>query len=310
MKKVFIDGSAGTTGLRIKERLSKRSDIELIILPEELRKDSEARKKALNECDIAFLCLPDAAAIEAVNMIENENVVVLDTSTAHRTDEGWAYGFPELSNEHFEKVASSKRIAVPGCHASGFIALTYPLVEKGIINKDTLLTCHSITGYSGGGKKMIAEYEDSERDTLFDAPRQYALGQTHKHIPEMTKVTGLENAPVFCPIVSDFYSGMVVTVPIFKNQLNSGFTAEDIKNAYKEKYTGEIVTYSESISESGLISANALSFKDSMQITVEGNDERILLIARYDNLGKGASGAALECMNISMGASPSEMLDI
>ena len=310
MKKVFIDGSAGTTGLRIKERLSKRSDIELIILPEELRKDSEARKKALNECDIAFLCLPDAAAIEAVNMIENENVVVLDTSTAHRTDEGWAYGFPELSKEHFEKVASSKRIAVPGCHASGFIALTYPLIENGIINKDTLLTCHSITGYSGGGKKMIAEYEDSERDTLFDAPRQYALGQTHKHIPEMTKVTGLENAPVFCPIVSDFYSGMVVTVPIFKNQLNSGFTAEDIKNAYKEKYTGEIVTYSESISESGLISANALSFKDSMQITVEGNDERILLIARYDNLGKGASGAALECMNISMGASPSEMLDI
>ena len=310
MKKVFIDGSAGTTGLRIKERLSKRSDIELIILPEELRKDSEARKKALNECDIAFLCLPDAAAIEAVNMIENENVVVLDTSTAHRTDEGWAYGFPELSNEHFEKVASSKRIAVPGCHASGFIALTYPLIEKGIIDKETLLTCHSITGYSGGGKKMIAEYEDSERDILFDAPRQYALGQTHKHIPEMTKVTGLENAPVFCPIVSDFYSGMVVTVPIFKSQLNSGFTAEDIKNTYKEKYTGEIVTYSESISESGLISANALSFKDSMQITVEGNDERILLIARYDNLGKGASGAALECMNISMGASPSEMLDI
>ena len=310
MKKVFIDGSAGTTGLRIKERLSKRSDIELIILPEELRKDSEARKKALNECDIAFLCLPDAAAIEAVNMIENENVVVLDTSTAHRTDEGWAYGFPELSDKHWEKVASSKRIAVPGCHASGFIALTYPLIEKGIIDKETLLTCHSITGYSGGGKKMIAEYEDSERDTLFDAPRQYALGQTHKHIPEMTKVTGLENAPVFCPIVSDFYSGMVVTVPIFKSQLNSGFTAEDIKNTYKEKYTGEFVTYSESISESGLISANALSFKDSMQITVEGNDERILLIARYDNLGKGASGAALECMNISMGASPSEMLDI
>ena len=284
--------------------------MELIILPEELRKDSEARKKALNECDIAFLCLPDAAAIEAVNMIENENVVVLDTSTAHRTDEGWAYGFPELSKEHFEKVATSKRIAVPGCHASGFIALTYPLIEKGIIDKETLLSCHSITGYSGGGKKMIAEYEDSERDTLFDAPRQYALGQTHKHLPEMTKVTGLENAPVFCPIVSDFYSGMVVTVPIFKNQLNSGFTAEDIKNAYKEKYSGEIVTYSESISESGLISGNALSFKDSMQITVEGNDERILLIARYDNLGKGASGAALECMNISMGASPSEMLDI
>ena len=310
MKKVFIDGSAGTTGLRIAERLSKRNDIELIKLPEELRKDNDARKKALNSCDIAFLCLPDAAAIEAVNMIENENVVVLDTSTAHRTNDNWAYGFPELSKEHFEKVASAKRIAVPGCHASGFIALVYPLIEKGIISKDTLLTCHSITGYSGGGKKMIAEYEDEERSSLFDAPRQYALGQTHKHLPEMDKVTGLTNAPIFCPIVSDFYSGMAVTVPIFKSQLNDGFTVEDIKKAYKEKYTGEIVTYLESIDESGLISANALSFKDSMQITVSGNDERFLLIARYDNLGKGASGAALECMNIVMGEKPSAMLDI
>ena len=310
MKKVFIDGSAGTTGLRIKERLSKRSDIELIVLSEELRKDSAARKKALNECDIAFLCLPDVAAIEAVDMIENENVVVLDTSTAHRTHQDWAYGFPELSKEHFEKVQSSKRIAVPGCHASGFIALTYPLIEKGIIDDDTLLTCHSITGYSGGGKKMIAEYEDESRDVLFDAPRQYALSQSHKHLPEMTKVTGLKNTPIFCPIVSDFYSGMVVTVPIFKIQLKEGFSIEDIKNIYKEKYSGEIVSYQDSISEGGLISGNALSFKDSMQVTVEGNDERILLIARYDNLGKGASGAALECMNIVMGEKPSAMLDI
>lgn len=310
MKKVFIDGSAGTTGLRILQRLSERKDISLIRLPEELRKDSEARKKALNECDIAFLCLPDAAAIEAVNMIENENVTVLDTSTAHRTNPDWAYGFPELSEKHFEKVASSKRIAVPGCHASGFIALTYPLVEKGIISEDTLLTCHSITGYSGGGKSMIADYENEEREILFDAPRQYALGQTHKHLPEMTKITGLKNAPLFCPIVSDYYSGMVVTVPIFKSQLNEGFSIDDIKNAYKEKYTTDIVSYKESISENGLISANALSLKDSMQITVEGNEERILLIARYDNLGKGASGAALECMNIVMGESPSLMLDI
>ena len=180
MKKVFIDGSAGTTGLRIKERLSQRNDIELITLSEELRKDPAARKEALNSCDIAFLCLPDAAAIEAVSMIENENVVVLDTSTAHRTNDSWAYGFPELSEEHFEKVKSAKRIAVPGCHASGFISLVYPLIEKGIISKDTLLTCHSITGYSGGGKKMIAEYEDDGREFTFDAPRQYALGQTHK----------------------------------------------------------------------------------------------------------------------------------
>ena len=310
MKKVFIDGSAGTTGLRILERLSQRNDIELIRLSEELRKDNNARKQALNECDIAFLCLPDAAAIEAVSMIENENTVVLDTSTAHRTKEGWAYGFPELSKEHYEKVAVSKRIAVPGCHASGFIALTYPLVEKGIISKDILLSCHSITGYSGGGKKMIAEYENSEREILFDAPRQYALAQTHKHLPEMTAVTGIKNAPIFCPIVSDFYSGMAVTVPLFKSQLEKGFDINDIKEVYKSKYNTDIVSYSESIDEGGLIAANALSFKDSMQITVCGNEDRILLIARYDNLGKGASGAALECMNISMGEKPSLMLDI
>lgn len=310
MKKVFIDGSAGTTGLRILERLSQRNDIELIRLSEELRKDSNARKQALNESDIAFLCLPDAAAIEAVSMIENENTVVLDTSTAHRTSDGWAYGFPELSKEHFEKIAASKRIAVPGCHASGFIALTYPLVEKGIISKDVLLTCHSITGYSGGGKSMIAQYEDDGRDILLDSPRQYALLQKHKHLPEMTAVTGIKNAPVFCPIVSDFYSGMAVTVPIFKSQLEKGFDIDDIKEAYKNKYNTDIVSYSDSIDESGLIAANALSGKDSMQITVSGNEERILLIARYDNLGKGASGAALECMNIAMGQSPSMMLDI
>lgn len=310
MKKVFIDGSAGTTGLRILSRISERTDIELIRLSEELRKDALARKKALNECDIAFLCLPDAAAIEAVEMIENENVVVLDTSTAHRTSAGWAYGFPELSKEHFEKVAAAKRIAVPGCHASGFIALTYPLVEKGIISPDTLLTCHSITGYSGGGKSMIAAYEDSGRDALLDAPRQYAIAQSHKHLPEMTAITGLKNAPLFCPIVSDFYSGMEVTVPIFKSQLEKGYGIEDIKAAYKEKYNTEIVFYTDSADEGGFISANALSGKDSMQITVCGNEDRILLVARYDNLGKGASGAALECMNISMGEKPGLMLDL
>ena len=310
MKKVFIDGSAGTTGLRIAERLSKRNDIELIKLPEELRKDNDARKNALNSCDIAFLCLPDAAAIEAVNMIENENVVVLDTSTAHRTNDNWAYGFPELSKEHFEKVASAKRIAVPGCHASGFIALVYPLIENGIIDKSTLLTCHSITGYSGGGKKMIAEYEDEERSSLFDAPRQYALGQTHKHLPEMGKVTGLTNAPVFCPIVSDFYSGMAVTVPIFKSQLNDGFTVEDIKKLYAKKYNTEIVKYVENADEEGFLSANKLGGKDSMEITVHGNEDRIILVARYDNLGKGASGAALECLNIVLGNEKTANLDI
>ncbi len=310
MKKVFIDGSAGTTGLRIAERLNSRNDIELIRLSQELRKNPDARREALNSADIAFLCLPDAASIEAVGMIENDNTVVLDTSTAHRTNPDWAYGFAELSAAHFEKIASSKRIAVPGCHASGFIALTYPLIEKGIISKNSLLSCHSITGYSGGGKKMIADYTCDGRSVLLDAPRQYAIAQMHKHLPEMTQITGLTNKPIFSPIVADFYSGMEVTVPIFKSQLENGYTADDIKKVYNEKYTSEIVFYDEEADEEGFFAANAFSGKDSMQITVSGNDERIILVARYDNLGKGASGAALECMNISMGESPSLMLDL
>lgn len=310
MKKIFIDGSAGTTGLRIYERLGNRKDVELITLPDELRKDTEARKKALNSCDVAFLCLPDAAAVEAVSLIDNPDVTVIDTSTAHRTDEGWAYGFPELSQELKKKILNSKRIAVPGCHASGFIGLVKPLIDEDLLPADALLTCHSITGYSGGGKKMIAEYENPDRSELFDAPRQYGLTQQHKHLKEMQKITGLDHAPVFCPIVSDFYSGMVVTVPLFKEQLCGGFTIEDIRNVYKNKYTGPVVTYSESISEDGLISAKGLSDKDSMQITVEGNGDRILLIARYDNLGKGASGAAVECLNLIVGSDPTSGLEL
>ncbi len=310
MKKVFIDGSAGTTGLRIAERLESRNDIELIKLTEENRKDIEARKKALNEADVAFLCLPDAAAIEAVSLIENDKTVVLDTSTAHRTNSDWAYGFPELSECAEEKIKNSKLIAVPGCHASGFISLIYPLVEKGILSKDALLTCTSITGYSGGGKKMIAEYEDAERDELLDAARQYGLSQTHKHLPEMTKITGIENAPIFMPIVDAFYSGMEVTVPIFASQLENGFTVEDIKAVYKEKYNGPVVKYVEDFAENGFAAANKLSFRDSMEISVSGNSERILLISRYDNLGKGASGAAVECMNLVLGAEKTEGLEL
>ena len=301
MTKIFIDGKAGTTGLRIYERLSERADIEIITLSEEERKLPEARKRALNSCDIAFLCLPDDAAREAVSMIENENVVVLDTSTAHRTDASWCYGFPELSAEYEKKLLSAKRIAVPGCHASGFIALVYPLIEKGIISADALLTCHSLTGYSGGGKKMIAEYEADERDELLDAPRQYGITQQHKHLKEMKAITGIENAPVFCPIVSDFYSGMLVTVPLFKSQLCDGFGVEDIKAAYAEKYTGEIVRYCDSVDEGGFVAANAVAMKDIMLVTVNGNEDRILLTALYDNLGKGASGAAVQCMNMVMG---------
>ncbi len=310
MKKVFIDGSAGTTGLRIAERLESRNDIELIKLSEENRKDLSARKKVLNEADIAFLCLPDAAAIEAVSLIENDNTVILDTSTAHRTNPDFAYGFPELSKEFEQKIATSKRIAVPGCHASGFIALIFPLIEKGILSPDALLSCTSLTGYSGGGKKMIAEYEDQNADALLKAPRQYGLSQLHKHLPEMKSVTGIKNSPVFMPIVSDFYSGMEVTIPLFKENLNSGYQADDIKKAYKEKYVGPIVKFVENFDENGFCSANKLSFKDSMEISVAGNEDRILLIARYDNLGKGASGAAVQCMNIVLGADITTGLEI
>ena len=309
MTKVFIDGSAGTTGLRIRERLQDRRDIELLTLCEEKRKDPAARKEMLNQADIAFLCLPDDAAREAVAMIENPHTVVLDTSTAHRTDPHWCYGFPELSEERYEAVKNAKRIAVPGCHASGFIALVAPLVEAGALPKEAMLTCHSITGYSGGGKKMIAQYEGEEVDTLYDAPRQYALGQSHKHLPEMKAITGIENAPIFCPIVSDFYSGMAVTVPRFASQLNAGFGIEQIKEIYRKKYQGPMVVWSETPDADGFYSAAAFGSSDKMEITVQGNEERILLLARYNNLGKGASGAALECMNIVLGDAPDKNLE-
>ena len=308
MKKVFIDGSAGTTGLRIAERLQQRKDIEIIKLTEENRKDINARREALNSADVAFLCLPDKASIEAVSLMENENTVLLDTSTAHRTNDDWAYGFPELSSEHREKVKNSKRIAVPGCHASGFIALVYPLIEKGVLPKDALLSCFSLTGYSGGGKNMIAEYEAEDRDNLLGAPRQYGIAQMHKYLPEMSKICGIENAPAFIPVVADFYSGMEVTIPLFASQVNA--SVEEIKAIYKEKYTGPIVKYVEDFDESGFVSANKLSFNDGMEISVSGNSDRILLIARYDNLGKGASGAAIECMNIVLGVDETTGLDI
>lgn len=299
MKKVFIDGSAGTTGLRIRDRLAQRDDIKLIELPEEKRKDTQARRKALNSADISFLCLPDAAAIEAAELVENENTVILDTSTAHRTAPGWAYGFPELSAEFEAKIISSKRIAVPGCHASGFIALVYPLIEAGLLGKDALLSCTSLTGYSGGGKKMIAEYEGYEKGTPLFAPRQYGTSQQHKHLKEMKAVCGIDEFPIFCPIVDDYYSGMEVTVPIFARQLKSG-GIEDIKAVYAEKYNGPVVTCGDE-SQGGFLSASALSGTDGMKICVYGNEERILLTAIYDNLGKGASGAALECMNLVLG---------
>ncbi len=304
-KKVFIDGGAGTTGLRIVERLQGREEIELVVLPEEKRKDVEARKAALNGADVVFLCLPDAAAVEAVSLIDNPDVVVIDASTAHRTNPAWAYGFPELGEAFENAIASSKRIANPGCHASGFIALVYPLIEAGLLGKDSLLSCHSLTGYSGGGKSMIKEYEDEARAAWLNAPAQYGNRQSHKHLKEMAGICGLENAPLFCPIVADFYSGMLVSVPIFQKQLKGGATADDIRAVYRKKYGGEIVKYAENPDEGapkeGFASATAYEGLDAMKITVDGNGERILLTAVYDNLGKGASGSAIECMNIALG---------
>ena len=307
MKKVFIDGSAGTTGLRIFDRLKDRADIELITLSDALRKDINARKEAINNCDIAFLCLPDAAAIEAVSLIENENVAVIDTSTAHRVADGWTYGFAELL-ESYDVIRNSKRIANPGCHASGFNALVAPLTKAGILKSDANLSCFSLTGYSGGGKQMIAQYEDENRDQLLSAPRMYGLTQSHKHIPEMVKVCSLSTAPVFCPVVADFYSGMQVTVPVFKSDLNGNIN--DIKDVYKSVYTGKILHFTENADEQGFMSSNAFSFKDDMQISVYGNDDRIVLVSRFDNLGKGASGSAIQNMNILLGADECTGLNI
>ena len=295
MTKVFIDGSAGTTGLRIRERLADRRDIELITLSEERRKDLSARSDALNSADVAFLCLPDAAAKEAVSLIDS-GVAVIDTSTAHRTAEGWTYGFPELTGQR-EKIAASRRVANPGCHASGFIVLVEPLVRAGLLDPSAALTCFSLTGYSGGGKSMIADYESPDRPEALSSPRQYGLTQSHKHLPEMAKICGLSTAPVFCPIVADFYSGMEVTVPVFAGDVRG--TADDIRAVYAERYRGPVVTAAEP--PEGMLAANALSGLDSMQVMVTGNNERILLVSVFDNLGKGASGAAVQNMNIILG---------
>ena len=309
MKRVFIDGSSGTTGLRIHERLSARQDIELVTIPEAQKKDPAVKARMLNSgCDIAFLCLPDEAAREAVAMAENPDLVILDTSTAHRTDPRFTYGFPELSETHRAAVKTAKRIAVPGCHASGFISLVYPLVEAGLIAPETALVCHSLTGYSGGGKAMIAQYEGADRDALYQAPRQYGITQTHKHLKEMVHVTGLAETPIFCPIVADFYSGMEASVCLFGKDLKGSL--EDIKAVYAAKYTGPIVRYAESADENGFLSAAALSGKDSMEISVHGNADRILLTARYDNLGKGASGAAVECLNLVLGTDETTGLNL
>lgn len=300
MIKVFIDGSAGTTGLRIREMLGKREDISLIALPEQLRKDVAARRDAINGADAVFLCLPDDAAREAVGLVENKNTVVIDASTAHRTSPGWAYGFPELSAEHRAAIVNGKRIANPGCYASGFLALVYPLVAAGVLPKDYPLVCHAVSGYSGAGKKGIAEYEAESRPESYDTPRLYALTLSHKHLPEMQAVCGLTRTPVFNPYVCDYYCGMTVNVPLFSDLLAKKVSVADVKELLRAHYAGaHFVTLGEE--PSGYISANTLSGTNRMELLVNGNEDRILLTARFDNLGKGASGAAIQNMNLALG---------
>lgn len=298
MKTVFVDGAAGTTGLKILDRLSDREDIKVITLEEKYRKDVSARKDMLNSCNVAFLCLPDAAAQEAVSLIENNETVVIDTSTAHRTAPGWVYGFPELKGQR-DLIANSKRIANPGCHASGVIALIKPLIDGGVLKPDAKITSFSLTGYSGGGKKMILDYENTDNAGKLAAPRMYGISQSHKHLPEITKICGLTYTPVFCPIVSSYYSGMQVTVPLFADDVRVGI--DGVKKIYSEYYKTNIVKYAEDVSDNGFLSSGGLSGFDDMQITVLGNEERLTLVSRFDNLGKGASGAAIQNMNICLG---------
>ena len=296
MTKVFIDGSAGTTGLRIVQRLSGRKDLTLLTLSEALRKDPGARRGMMNQADVVFLCLPDKAAMEAVPLVENPATAVIDTSTAHRTAEGWAYGFPELSEAHRSAVRRGKRIANTGCHASGFIASVYPLVSHGVVPKDFPLTAYSLTGYSGGGKSLIAEYEDPNRDPRHESHRIYGTSLTHKHLPEMQKVCGLTRPPVFSPVLGDFYAGMATTV------LLPGFDAAKVWECLQDHYSGErLVTVAPLGGDEAVIYADTLAGKDTMRLLVSGHEDQTMVTALFDNLGKGASGAAIQNMNILLG---------
>ncbi len=304
--KVFIDGKEGTTGLKIFERFEKRNDIEILLIDEDKRKDPEERAKMINSSDFTFLCLPDAASIEAVQLCTNPNVKIIDASTAHRTNPDWAYGFPELSPEHRAKIISSNRVATPGCYASGFVSICYPLVKNGIISPDYPVVCHAVSGYSGAGKKAIAQYEDANRNPELDSPRLYALTQEHKHLPEMMKISGLNQKPIFMPYVCDYFQGMTVTVALHANMLAKKVSGKEIAEMYKAHYNSSRFVKAadymgEGILTENFIPANTLAGTNNMQIFVYGNDERIVITSRLDNLGKGASGAAVQCMNIMMG---------
>jgi len=314
MKKVFIDGSEGTTGLRIHERLEGRDDIELLKIDQDKRKDPDEISKFINASDITFLCLPDDAAREAVTYVKNDNTVIIDASTAHRTLEGWAYGFPELSSFHRQAIRNGKRIAVPGCYASGFISLVYPLVSAGILPADYPLSVFAASGYSGGGKKLIASYEEEGRDKKFDSARMYAWGQNHKHLKEMKAVTGIEREPLFLPFTTNYHSGMMVQVPLFAGLLKGKQTPETLRNAFSKHYVGEkfikVMPLGADAEAGGALFSDACAGWDGMEIFVTGNEERIVVASRFDNLGKGASGAAVQCMNIVMGEDEAKGLDL
>lgn len=303
--RIYIDGQEGTTGLRIFERFAGRDDIEILTIDPALRKDADERRKLINASDITFLCLPDAAAKEAVSLVENENVRIIDASTAHRVNPDWAYGFPELSAAHREAIANGKRIANPGCHATGFVSLVHPLVAHGVLPADALLTCFSLTGYSGGGKKMIAQYGDENRDIALDSPRIYGLTHQHKHLPEMQKVCGLASAPLFTPIVADYYAGMLVSVPLMASQLKGVSSLAQLHECYADAYAGQkmvkVMPLSAQAEVGSFLSSNGCAGWDGLEIYVTGNDERMMVCARFDNLGKGASGAAVQSMNIMLG---------
>lgn len=309
--KIFIDGHSGTTGLRIHERLANRCDIEVLQISEELRKNPDEVKKFMNAADIAFLCLPDGAAKEAVALTEGANVRIIDTSTAHRTAPGWVYGFPELSTDQYEAISKGRRIGNPGCHASGVIATVYPLRKAAMLPDDYPVTAFSLTGYSGGGKKMISQYEgDKTKDLL--APRQYGLGQVHKHLKEIVTVCNLVDKPIFSPIVDDYYAGMEVSVPLFTKLMSGKPTLDDIWNALASQYEESPFVHVRPIEDQrgGFLTANDMTGRDDMELFVTGNDDRVVVTAVFDNLGKGASGAAIENMNIMLGLDPTTGLNV
>lgn len=314
--KVFIDGSEGTTGLRIFERFAGRDDIEIMKIDPELRKDPEERRKLINASDITFLCLPDVAARESVSLVDpdNDHVVIIDTSTAHRTEEGWAYGFPELSSAHREAIQNGKRIAVPGCYASGFISLVYPMVAGGIMSKDYPVSAFAISGYSGAGKKTIAVYEGEDRPSEFSSGREYALTQQHKHLKEMKAITGLSRLPLFSPIIDDYYSGMVVSVQIYADMLEKKMAPSELLAFFREYYQDQkfitVASDDDETAASGFLAGNLLSGWDGLKIYVTGNEDRIIVSSQFDNLGKGASGAAIECMNIKLGYDAAKGLNL